>query len=160
MIRQKDCNEYLLERLVSNPKIDWSTWRGMVFSDPFGMQVPWTTLEALAQTKAIDVFLNFPVGMAIQRLLLRSGKFSQRQRLKLDAYLGSPDWYDVLYQVEPNFFGEAHVKVEESGAALVKTGTQSAFRTPSAMPQKQHSSGTPGVVTCIISCWRLRTPPV
>jgi three-Cys-motif partner protein len=83
------------------------------------MQVPWTTLEALARTRAIEVFLNFPVGMAIQRLLLRNAQFSQKQRQKLDSYFGSPEWYDVLYRVEPNFFGEAPVKVDESGRALV-----------------------------------------
>jgi three-Cys-motif partner protein len=119
LIHQGDCNEYLLNRLVNNPRVDWSKWRAVVFLDPFGMQVPWTTLLALGQSKAIEVFLNFPVGMAIQRLLLRSAEFTQKQRAKLDAYFGSPEWYDVLYRVEPNFFVDGSVKVEESGRALV-----------------------------------------
>jgi len=119
LIRQSDCNRYLLDRLVENPKINWTEWRAVVFLDPFGMQVPWSTLVALGQTKAIEVFLDFPVGMAIQRLLLRSGGFTEKRRGKLDAYFGSPDWYNVLYRVEPNFFCEAPVKVEESGGALL-----------------------------------------
>ena len=41
----------------------------MVFLDPFGMQVPWSTIEALAKTKAMELIINFPLGMAIQRLL-------------------------------------------------------------------------------------------
>src|SRR5438445_11046897 len=80
LIRQSDCNRYLLDRLVENPKINWTEWRAVVFLDPFGMQVPWSTLVALGQTKAIEVFLNFPVGMAIQRLLLRSGGFTEKRR--------------------------------------------------------------------------------
>ncbi len=120
VIRQSDCNGYLLEKLVHNPKISWTNWRSVVFLDPFGMQVPWSTVESLGQTRGIEVFLNFPVGMAIQRLLLRSGQFTQKQRDKLDSYFGSPEWYDVLYHSEPNLFGESGpVKVEESGHTLV-----------------------------------------
>lgn len=119
VVRQSDCNGYLLEKLVHNPKIDWASWRAVVFLDPFGMQVPWSTLAALGQTKAIEVFLNFPVGMAIQRLLLRAGQFTAKKREKLDTYFASPDWYDVLYRVAPNLFGASMVKVEESGQALL-----------------------------------------
>ena len=120
VIRQRDCNGYLLERLVENSKIDWSKWRAVVFLDPFGMQVPWSTIEALGRTGAIEVFLNLPVGMAIQRLLLRSGRFTPRQRSKLDSYFGSPEWYEVLYRKETNLFGqEDQVKIEESGRALL-----------------------------------------
>ncbi len=58
--------------------------------------------------------------MAIQRLLLRSGQFTHKQREKLDAYFGSPEGYDLLYRSEPDLFGDASpVKVEESGQALV-----------------------------------------
>jgi len=118
-IREEDCNHYLLGKLIKNPRVNWSRWRAVIFLDPFGMHVPWATLEALGRTGSIEVFLNFPVGMAIQRLLLRSADFTPKQREKLDAYFGSPEWYEVLYRVKPNFFGEAPVKVEESGLALV-----------------------------------------
>lgn len=120
LIRQTDCNRYLLDSIVNNPKISWTNWRAVVFLDPFGMQVPWSTIAALAGTKAIEVFLNFPVGMAIQRLLLRSGEFPKKQRQKLDDYFGSPEWYPVLYRREPNLFGNfSPTKIEESGRALV-----------------------------------------
>jgi three-Cys-motif partner protein len=76
---------------VSNPKVDWSYNRALVFLDPFGMQVPWRTLELLGQTKAIEVFLNFPVGIAIQRLLPRdTRKITDQRRAMLDEYFGSP----------------------------------------------------------------------
>lgn len=120
VIRQSDCNRYLLEKLARNPKIEWAKWRAVVFLDPFGMQVPWSTLEALGRTRAIEVFLNFPVGMAIQRMLRRSGQFTTKQREKLDQYFGSPEWFDVLYRAEPDLFGGVSAaKVEQSGHALV-----------------------------------------
>jgi three-Cys-motif partner protein len=121
VIREGDCNAFLRKRVVQNPQVDWRTWRFLVFLDPFGMQVPWDTIRALGETKAVEVFLNFPVGMAIQRLLLRSGTFTDKQRKKLDAYFGSPEWYDVLYRDEPDLFGQSSpVKVEASEKALVQ----------------------------------------
>ena len=121
VIRRNDCNRYLLHRLIEHPKVDWSRWRALVFLDPFGMQVPWSTIEALGRTRAIEILLNLPVGMAIQRLLLRSGRFTARQRRKLDGYFGSPDWYEVLYRKEPDLFGEENpIKVDASGKALLE----------------------------------------
>lgn len=94
----------------------------MVFLDPFGMQVPWGTLESLGATKAIEVFLNFPVGMAIQRLLPRdTGKITKQRRAMLDEYFGSPEWFDIAYRKSLTLFGdEADEKIEQSGKRLVK----------------------------------------
>ena len=95
-IRTGDCNDYLHELLRCN-RGQWRHWRGFVFLDPFGMQVPWNTIAALAETKAIDVFINFPAGMAIQRLLNRRGDFTAEVRNKLDWYFGTDEWFDQIY---------------------------------------------------------------
>lgn len=121
-IRQRDCNGYLREKVVSNPEIDWKENRALVFLDPFGMQVPWSTLELLAGTEAIEVFLNFPVGMAIQRLLPRDpDKISRQRRTMLDDYFGSSDWAKTVYRSRQTLFGEdAEEKIEKSGERLLK----------------------------------------
>lgn len=121
-IRQGDCTKYLREKIASNPLLDWTTNRALVFLDPFGMQVGWQTIADLAATKAIEVFLNFPVGMAIQRLLLRQpDKFTAPQRKKLDDYFGSPDWFAALYPTKKNLFDDdAKEKARASGEALLK----------------------------------------
>lgn len=123
-IHQGDCNQYLLHKVARDPRIDWRRQRAVTFLDPFGMQVEWSTLEALAQTKAIEVFLNFPLGMAVQRLLLRQpDRFSGPQCEKLDRYFGSPDWFDELYRKPPRSLfpndEPEHEKVEQSGKALL-----------------------------------------
>jgi len=122
VIRQRDCNGYLREKVAANPEIDWKKNRALVFLDPFGMQVPWNTLELLNQTKAIEVFLNFPVGMAIQRLLPRDpAKITEVRRAMLDEYFGSHEWFDVVYRTRPTLFGEdADEKIEKSGKVLLK----------------------------------------
>ena len=75
-VKEGDANAALQEWLASG--IDWSRHRSVVFLDPFGMQVPWSTIEALAKTKAMELIINFPLGMAIQRLLPKSGEYSAR----------------------------------------------------------------------------------
>jgi three-Cys-motif partner protein len=53
-------------------RTDWQRHRAVVFLDPYGMQVDWATIEAIASTKAIDLWLLFPLGMAVNRLLTKS----------------------------------------------------------------------------------------
>lgn len=115
----EDCNAFLNERLITNPPVDWSEWRAVVFLDPFGMQVPWSTISGLGGTGAFEVFINFPVGMAIQRLLKRSGTFTDKERAKLDDYFGSPDWRQQLYETQPGLFGDVEEKLAGSGNRLV-----------------------------------------
>lgn len=120
-IRQEDCTKYLRDKVANNPKLDWKTNRALVFLDPFGMQVGWQTIADLAATEAIEIFLNFPVGMAIQRLLRRQPEnFTDAQRRRLDEYFGAADWFDVLYKLNRTLFGDdAHEKVDASGLALL-----------------------------------------
>ena len=61
-------------------------WRGVAFLDPFGMQVPWKTIADIGKTRIIMILINFPVGMAVQRLLKRTGQFSEKERGRLDDY--------------------------------------------------------------------------
>lgn len=45
--------------------------RAVVFLDPFGMQVEWRTIERIGQTKAIDLWILFPLGVAVNRFLTK-----------------------------------------------------------------------------------------
>lgn len=117
-VRSGDCNTYLTTKLLAVLASD-SRWRGVVFLDPFGMHVPWSTIKRLADTKQVEVFINFPVGMAIQRLLPRSAQFTAKQRAKLDDYFGNPAWYDEVYVSEDGLFGEGVRKRSDAGERLV-----------------------------------------
>lgn len=116
-IRSGDCNTYLTTRLLA--ALSDRRWRGVVFLDPFGMQVPWATIRLLAATRQVEIFINFPVGMAIQRLLPRSAKFTAQQRAKLDDYFGDPGWFDVVYTKESGLFSDEVSKNSDSGIRLV-----------------------------------------
>lgn len=51
-------------------RMEWRQWRGVVFLDPFATQLDWKTVQAIADTEALDTWILFPVG-AIRRLLPR-----------------------------------------------------------------------------------------
>lgn len=144
-IEKQDCNSYLCG-LASDTQINWKKWRGIVFLDPFGMQVPWNTLARLAKTNAIEILINFPVGMAIQRLLKKSGKFSQPEREKLNEYFGTEEWYEELYGEFKGFFGTVVYKNRPSGDVLVKwyrKRLKKLFKYVTHAREVQNSKGSP-----------------
>jgi three-Cys-motif partner protein len=112
-LEQADCNAFMQAFCT---RADWSSRRAVVFLDPYGMQVEWSTMEALASTKAIDVWVLFPLGMAVNRLLTRDGKIPGAWRDRLDRIFGTRDWYDVFYrQVESeDLFGERRREVRKT----------------------------------------------
>jgi three-Cys-motif partner protein len=82
------------------PERDWyqRRQRGVLFLDPYGMQVSWDSLRAVAATEAIDVWYLFPLGMGPLRLLKKNGDISDAHRQRLDDIFGEPDWFDAMYQ--------------------------------------------------------------
>lgn len=108
-----EANAYLQD-LCLNRK--WHAHRAVLFLDPFGMEVTWTTIAASGATRAIDLWILFPVGIAVNRLLTRDGKITKGWRNRLNAMFGEKDWYDAFYQTrrEVGLFGE-QVTLEKLG---------------------------------------------
>jgi three-Cys-motif partner protein len=77
--------------------INWSTHRAVLFLDPFAMAVSWETMKAIANTKAIDTWILFPI-MAVNRLLKKNGQIPDSWRLKLDKIFGDNSWYNEFFQ--------------------------------------------------------------
>ena len=98
-----DANEYLKDLCRKN----WKNHRALVFLDPYGMQVDWKTIESIAQTQSIDLWILFPLG-TVNRLLKRNGEIRSSLRERLDLFFGGPDWYEVFYQLAEQilFFDE------------------------------------------------------
>lgn len=88
-------------------RANWRKHRAVLFLDPYGMQVEWNTLVAVADTKAIDVWILFPL-IGVNRVLTRSGEIPLPWRHRLDVLLGTADWYDRFYEIErtPGLFGD------------------------------------------------------
>jgi three-Cys-motif partner protein len=103
-IQRGDAND-LLKKWCQHT--DWQRHRAVVFLDPYGMQVDWTTLEAIAKTKAVDLWLLFPLGMAINRLLTRNEPPPQEWADALTRIFGTEDWKSEFYakKTQPTLFG-------------------------------------------------------
>jgi three-Cys-motif partner protein len=88
---------------------DWRSNRAVLFLDPYGMQVSWETLVAVASTKAIDLWLLYPTGMGLNRLLTKDGDIPSEWQQALDRSLGCRDWREAFYRVEEtsDLFGHA-----------------------------------------------------
>ena len=108
-IRGGDANEQIQEICA----LDWHRRRAVLFLDPYGMQVEWKTIAAIAATKAIDMWLLFPLGIGVNRLLTHTGDIPPSWRDRLTALLGRDDWYDEFYRAETttNLFGDDETRV-------------------------------------------------
>ena len=92
---QSDANIYLKDLCLNR---DWKNHRAVLFLDPYGMEVEWNTITAIARTQAIDLWLLFPLGAAVNRLLKKDGDIDTTLRSKLDRFFGATDWYDAFYE--------------------------------------------------------------
>lgn len=101
---QSDANKYLNDLCGKN----WRRHRAVLFLDPYGMEVEWHTIAAIANTQSIDLWILFPLGIAVNRLLKKDGNVDTTVRYKLDEFFGTTDWYDTFYETmsSPTLFGE------------------------------------------------------
>lgn len=84
---------------------DWKKERAVVFLDPYGMQVEWTTIQTLAATKGVDLWYLFP---GIARLLRHDGRIDEKWGARLDILLGTNSWRDRFFQkdLRTDLFGD------------------------------------------------------
>ena len=84
VVRQ-DANDYLKEWCT---RMDWQTCRAVIFLDPYGMQVEWSLIEAIAKTEAVDLWVLFPLGVAVNRLLTRAEPPGRKMGAGIDSDSG------------------------------------------------------------------------
>jgi three-Cys-motif partner protein len=71
--------------------------RGVAFLDPYGMQIGWPTVEAIARTRAIDCWYFFPLMGLYRQAANLAPDVDQKKRDRLDWVLGSADWEHEWY---------------------------------------------------------------
>jgi len=94
--------------------------RAVLFLDPFGMSVDWSTMEAVARTKAIDVWILFPVGIGVNRLLKKKADdIPLPWQNRLDRIFGTSEWRTVFFKptAQSKLFREETV-TEKVGDAI------------------------------------------
>ncbi len=97
--RCADCNEQI-PKLANTLKKEKHA--ALIFLDPFGMQVEWEMIAKLKNTRS-DIWLLIPSGVAINRLLPRTGQIKNEK--KLESFFGLPitEIYDFFYSKREKF---------------------------------------------------------
>jgi len=104
-VKREDANDWLRNWCLTQ---DWRGQRAVVFLDPYGMAVEWQTIEAIARTKAIDLWVLFPLGIGPSRVLpneeLPEGKWAER----LTKTFGTDEWKSRFYRTnrDADLFGQ------------------------------------------------------
>lgn len=100
-----DANEGLQKLCAQR---NWKKCRAVIFLDPFGSQVPWSTLETIAATEAIDLWYLFPAGLSVNRQISRDGSVHDTHEASLDRIFGTADWRQAFIDIDvsdPDLFG-------------------------------------------------------
>jgi three-Cys-motif partner protein len=91
---RNDANE-ALKSLVAASR--WRSTRAVLFLDPYGMQLEWSTLEKVAATKAIDVWFLFSLAGLYRQATRQLADIDEHKRAALTRMFGSDAWEKELY---------------------------------------------------------------
>ncbi|RLP25257.1 three-Cys-motif partner protein TcmP [Mesorhizobium sp. YM1C-6-2] len=99
--RQGDANK-LVQRLCA--RTNWRGAntvargiRGVIFLDPYGMEVSWSTVEAIAKTEALDCWYFFPLSGLYRNAPHDPTRLDVFKEANLDRVLGTPNWRERWY---------------------------------------------------------------
>jgi three-Cys-motif partner protein len=93
-IEEEDANAWLQKWCRTE---DWRGQRAVVFLDPYGMNVDWATIEAIARTKAIDLWILFPFAIGANRMMPRDAPPDSLWARRLTAIFGTDEWKSRFY---------------------------------------------------------------
>lgn len=113
-IFEDDCNRVIATEIT--PRIRYDRFnRGLIFLDPFSMDIEWPTIVKIAETRALELFMNFPV-MALNRTALPNdpNTLTLTQIERMNRFWGSADWRDDIYEEIPSLFGPVEVKIRRT----------------------------------------------
>lgn len=99
-----DANDYLQDMCGCWPRGQ----RAVLFLDPYGMEVQWSTVQAVARTQSFDMWYLFPLS-GVNRLLRRDAQIGPVERALLNRLFGSSEWEQEFYREddEPSLFDDA-----------------------------------------------------
>lgn len=102
---------------------DWKKTRAVVFLDPYGMQVEWATIEAMANTESIDLWILFPLGVGVNRLLMKLRPPEGSWAGRLTRIFGTDTWRKAFYQEssQPDLFNKTPELIKDADFKAIAT---------------------------------------
>ena len=112
-IHTGNSNKYLTETVL--PAIQYKKFtRALCLLDPYGLHLDWEVMLQAGQSKAVDMFLNFPVmDMNRNAIWKDPSKVPQEGIDRMNKFWGDKSWRTASYAESPqgNFFGPETVKL-------------------------------------------------
>jgi three-Cys-motif partner protein len=114
-VHEVDANHWLQDWCR---KQDWRGQRAVTFLDPYGMSVEWATIEAIAATRAIDLWVLFPFAIGAGRMMPKDYPPDGLWARKLTAIFGTEEWKSRFYgqSAGSDLFGDQGAIVRIAGA--------------------------------------------
>jgi three-Cys-motif partner protein len=84
-IVREDCNKKLLD--LAKYLKENKSYRALVYIDPYGMSVNWSSIESL-RGLGVDLWILVPTGMGVNRMLTFNGNISESWMHKLETFMG------------------------------------------------------------------------
>lgn len=138
-----DTNEYLTKELL--PKIQFRNYnRALCLLDPYGLHLDWKVIQAAGQSKAVDMFLNFPVMDMNRNAFWRHSNSAPRDGIeRMTQFWGDETWRTVAYVENPqgDMFGRVDMVKQDNDAIVaafrerLKTVARFSF-VPEAVPMR------------------------
>ncbi len=88
------------------PKIRYDDYyRALILLDPYGLHLNWEVIKGAAETKSIDIFLNFPVADMNRNVFWQNPEGVDKQDIaRMNAFWGDETWRDYAYETQYSFF--------------------------------------------------------
>jgi three-Cys-motif partner protein len=97
-ILRGDANSQVLEAIK---QLRWAGTRGVMFIDPYGMQLKWETLKAISQTRSVDVWYLVTLQGLYRQATKNRKDITPKKRAALNRMLGTDDWERAWYTPKP-----------------------------------------------------------
>lgn len=111
-IHTGDANSYLIRRIL--PTIQYKKFtRALCLLDPYGLDLDWNVIQQAGQSKAVDMFLNFPVMDMNRNAIWRNPDQVPKSGIdRMNRFWGDESWRQAAYGESPqgNLFGTEMVK--------------------------------------------------
>jgi three-Cys-motif partner protein len=104
VFRSGDANKWVLELASA---LNTNSFAALIFLDPFGMQIDWESIAALANTRS-DIWILVPTGVIVNRLLDKKGELKSIDKLQSFFGLNADEIRNAFYYTQQysTFFGE------------------------------------------------------
>jgi three-Cys-motif partner protein len=115
-----DASIYLTQKLLPNIQFEKFN-RALCLLDPYGLHVDWEVMWQAGRSRAVDMFLNFPVMDMNRNAIWRNPEGAPRDGLeRMTRFWGDETWKQSAYADSPQYeFFSAPDRVKQDNAAIV-----------------------------------------